>query len=111
MSLPPINFQALAQGPRGSTGGDYPYAIKARDLMKNFIFATLDLDLGMYEETPIGEHVQRRLKIKAGQDINQILYWDGYQYVPFDPPPLDGTYVFGAVNGSFRWIETEACEQ
>jgi hypothetical protein len=110
MSNPPVDFQALAQAPKGGTGGDYPYAIKARDLMKNFVFATLDLDIDLYEETPVGEHVQRKLKMKAGTTGNQLLYWDGYEYVPFDEPPATGTFVFGSVNGSLSWIQTEACD-
>jgi len=109
-STPPVDFQALVQAPKGGTGSDYPYAIKARDLMKNFAFATLDLDIQLYEEKPLGEHVQRRLKIKAGTIANQLLFWDGYEYIPFEGPPETGTFVFGSVNGSLSWIETEACE-
>ena len=50
-SNPPVDFQALAQGATGQTNADYPYAIKATDLMKNFVFATLDIAEGLYEET------------------------------------------------------------
>jgi hypothetical protein len=110
MANPPVNFQALVQAPKGGAGGDYPYAIKARDLMKNFVFATLDLDIDLYEETPIGEHVQRKLKIKAGTIANQLLFWDGYEYTPFEPPPASGTWVLGSIDGTIAWIETESCD-
>lgn len=88
---PPVDFQQLAQGATGTTNADYPYSIKATDLMKNFVFATLDIAEGVYEETAgMQGHRQRRLKIPT--------------------PPTDGTYVLGAVGGEIQWIETEGCE-
>lgn len=89
-SNPPVDFQALAQGATGTTNKDYPYAIRATDLMKDFVFATLDIEEGVYEETTgLQGHRQRRLKIPS--------------------PPSSGTYVLGAVDGSFQWIATEEC--
>jgi hypothetical protein len=89
-SNPPVDFQALVQGATGTTGKDYPYAIKATDLMKDFVFATLDIAEGVYEETTgMQGHRQRRLKIPT--------------------PPSTGTYVLGAVSGSIQWIATEEC--
>ncbi len=88
---PPIDFQSLAQGARGVSGKDYPWAIKATDLNKNFVFATLDVNEGLYEETTgLQGHRQRKLKIPS--------------------PPGSGTYVLGSVGGSLQWIATEACE-
>jgi len=110
-SNPPIDFQALLQAPKGGNGSAYPYAIKARDLMKNFVFATLDLDIDLYDETAAGEHVQRRLKIRAGTIAGQLLFWDGYEYIPFQQPPAEGTYVLGSVGGNIAWIATEACDE
>jgi hypothetical protein len=90
-ATPPVDFQALAQGARGQSGSDYPYAIKATDLMKNFVFATLDIAEGLYEETSGSQgHRQRRLKIPT--------------------PPTSGTYVLGSTGGALSWIETEACD-
>jgi hypothetical protein len=90
-SDPPVDFQALAQGATGTTNRDYPYAIKATDLMKNFVFATLIVDDALIDEA-IGAqgHTQRRLKIP--------------------PPPVQGTAVLGAINGALTWIGTEDCE-
>jgi hypothetical protein len=84
----PINFEEKARRPKGSTNGDYPYAIKAQDLMKNFVYAAIDFPEGVTGEF-IGEggHRQRRLK-----------------------PPARGTWVLGAKDGVVQWIETEACE-
>jgi hypothetical protein len=128
-SDPPVDFQQLAQGATGTTNRDYPYAIKATDLMKDFVFATLIVDEGMYEETTgLQGHRQRRLRIEPGTQTNQIAYWDGENYVPMTPPssksvlsydgssfawlvaPAGGTYVLGAVGGQIQWIETEECE-
>lgn len=89
-SDPPVDFQQLAQGATGTTNRDYPYAIKATDLMKNFVFATLDIAEGVYEETSGAQgHRQRRLKIPT--------------------PPSAGTYVLGSVNGTIQWVATEEC--
>jgi hypothetical protein len=36
---------------------------------------------------------------------------DGYLLeFPFWPPPGDGTFVLGAQNGQFVWLNTENCE-
>jgi hypothetical protein len=90
-SNPPVDFQQLAQGPTGQTNADYPYSIKATDLMKDFVFATLDIEDGVYEDiTGLQGHRQRKLKIPS--------------------PPGGGTYVLGSVGGEIQWIETEACD-
>jgi len=87
---PPVDFQERVKRPKGTTGSDYPYAISARDLMQNFVYATLDADVSLIEETTgTGGHKQRKLKIPA--------------------IPASGTYVLGAVDGAMQWIETEEC--
>lgn len=49
--------------PRGNTSADYPYAIKAVDLMKNFVFATINMDKELYVEQPgANGHRQRTLR-------------------------------------------------
>ena len=90
-SNPPVDFQELAQGATGATNADYPYSIKATDLMKNFVFATLDMEDGIYEETTgMGGHRKRRLRIPT--------------------PPGSGTHVLGVIGGTIQWIATEECE-
>ncbi len=89
-SNPPVDFESLVRGATGTTSRDYPYAIKAADLMQDFVFATLDIAEGVYEETTgTGGHRQRRLKIPT--------------------PPSSGTHVLGSVGGAIQWIETEEC--
>ena len=88
----PVDFEERAKRPKGTTNADYPYAIKARDLMQDFVYAALDADETLIEETTgQGGHKQRRLKIPA--------------------VPQSGTYVLGAENGTLTWIATEDCEE
>lgn len=107
---PPVDFQQIAQGPAGATNADYPYSIKATDLMRNFVFATMEVD-DLLEEATTGlqGHPKRRLKIRGASQQNSILYWDGSEYIPLAAPALSGTYVLGSVNGVLSWIETEEC--
>jgi hypothetical protein len=87
---PPINFEALAKSGGNSATGGYPYQIKSADLMRNFVFATLDVDESLTEQTTgQGGHPARRLKIPA--------------------VPASGTHVLGAVDGALTWIATEEC--
>jgi hypothetical protein len=86
----PVDFQQKVLLPKGQTASDYPYAIKATDLMQNFVFATLDIDDSLVESfSGQNGHAQRRLKIPA--------------------LPTSGTYVLGAVSGAFTWIATQDC--
>ena len=86
----PVDFEERVKRPKGNNGGDYPYAIKARDLMQNFVYAALDVDQSLIEETTgQGGHKQRRLNIPA--------------------PPTSGTHVLGAISGAIQWIATEEC--
>ena len=87
---PPISFQQAIQQPANPISGGYPYQIRASDLDKNFVFATLDADASLIESiTGTGGHTQRRLKIPA--------------------VPGSGTYVLGAVDGALQWLATEEC--
>jgi hypothetical protein len=88
----PVDFEERAKRPPGATNADYPYAIKARDLMEDFVYAALDVDDSLVEQkTGQGGHKQRRLKIPA-------------------LPSGSGLFVLGARGGALEWVETEACE-
>ena len=87
---PPVSFQQMAQQGGTPANGGYPYQIRASDLDKNFVFATLDADPSLVEtSTGQGGHPQRRLKIPA--------------------VPASGTHVLGSVDGKLSWISTEEC--
>lgn len=86
----PVDFEERVKRPKSNNGGDYPYAIKARDLMQNFVYAAIDVDETLIEDTTgQGGHRQRKLKIPA--------------------VPSTGTHVLGAVEGTIQWIATEEC--
>jgi hypothetical protein len=108
----PINFQKLAQSGGNPALGGYPYSIKGIDLMKNFVYAALDAEDDLIEIVSGQEgHEQRKLKISAGDQGNEILYWSGSKYVPLSAPPSSGTYVLGSTGGVLSWIETESCDE
>jgi hypothetical protein len=87
---PPVSFDTLVKSAGSSATGGYPYQLRAQDLDKNFVFATLDVDPSLITTaTGRGGHTQRRLKIPA--------------------VPTTGTHVLGAVNGALTWIATEEC--
>jgi len=125
---PPVDFEEKIRRATGTTNKDYPYAIKATDLMQDFVFATLDIEDGIFEETTgLNGYTQRRLKIEAGTEANQICIWDGSKITVIATPtegsvlaftngelsylqaPSSGTYVLGAVSGGLEWIATEEC--
>ena len=86
----PNIFSQLVKSASKSAAGGYPYQIKAADLDKNFVYATLEIDSTLVEETSGQEgFTKRKLKIPA--------------------LPKSGTYVLGAVSGGLEWIETEEC--
>ena len=85
----PVDFSKKAMASSQSSSG-YPYQSSASDLDKNFVYAALDVDKSLIEETSgDGGHTKRKLKIPA--------------------MPSSGTYVLGAISGSLSWIETEEC--
>jgi hypothetical protein len=85
----PVDFSAkIKTAP--TTGGGYPIQLSASDLMRNFVFAALEVDPSLIEQTTgQGGHAARKLKIPA--------------------VPGGGTHVLGAVDGTLQWIATEEC--
>jgi hypothetical protein len=129
---PPVSFQREIQQPGSPGSGGYPYQIRALDLDKNFVFATLDIDSSFIESiTGTGGHPQRRFKFPVGTVNNELLRWnaeanaweafgrgtsDGQLlvaqsggWVPFTAPPETGTHVLGSIGGVLQWIATEEC--
>jgi hypothetical protein len=112
---PPLSFESLARAANTPVSGAYPYSLKGRDLDKNFVYATLDVDESLIEQTTgQGGHPARRLAIPAvpgGDDPLQLTATGGaLSWAPGIPtPPTTGTHVLGAVNGALTWIATEEC--
>jgi len=87
----PVDFEEKVKRPPGVTNADYPYAIKARDLMENFVYAALDVDSTLIQEsTGEGGHKQRRLKIPS-------------------LPSGEGIHVLGTQGGALVWLPAETC--
>ena len=88
---PPINFDDLVKASKKSTCEGYPYQLSSKDLMRNFVFATLQVDSDHIESAQgLGGYPARKLKI-------------------FPTIPSEGTYVLGCVSGGLQWIATEEC--
>jgi hypothetical protein len=116
---PPVDFQSLAQGATGQTNADYPYSIKATDLMRNFVFATLDVEDGLVEATTgVQGHRQRKLRIPSppaeGAAVQLTaeggsLSWSAATSgIPAQPS--SGFVVLASIGGVVQWVETEACD-
>ena len=90
MANVPNIFSQLVKSAGKSSSGGYPYQIRAADLDKNFVYATLEIDSTLVEE-------------KAGQE--------GFtkRKLKIPPVPSSGTHVLGAISGSLTWIATEEC--
>lgn len=89
-SDPPVSFDSAKKAAGNPSNGGYPYQIRADDLDKNFVWATLEINAGLVEQTTgQGGHPQRKLKIPA--------------------VPGSGTHVLGAVDGTLTWLATEEC--
>jgi hypothetical protein len=111
----PVDFEEKARGAKSASGGGYPVQLSAADLMRNFVFAALDVDESLIETTTgQGGHPARRLAIPAvpgGGDPLQLTATGGaLSWAPGIPtPPAGGTHVLGAVDGALTWIATEEC--
>jgi hypothetical protein len=115
----PVDFEEKVRLPKGNTNADYPYSLKAADLMKDFVYAALDADESLVE-TVSGEkgYQQRRLKIPpvpSGGDPVQLtaeggsLSWSAATSgIP--APPESGFFVLASIGGVVQWVETEACD-
>jgi hypothetical protein len=96
---PPLSFESLARAANTPVSGAYPYSLKGRDLDQNFVFATLEVDEGLIEETTgQGGHSQRKLRIPGptGEKPLQLLYKnEDFSWGPAVPPGEDtGQMIF-----------------
>ena len=136
----PIDFEEKVKQPPAVGGvGGYPYSISAKDLMKNFVYASPVIPLngenglnGITEVTKTGPggHNMRELSttpLDPGTAVGEIAYWDGNAWTPLAVPVAgsilyhDGTNpIWLAPSGSGTtvltndgttpaWTETEEC--
>jgi len=106
---PPINFDDLVKASKKSTYDGYPYQLSSKDLMRNFVFATLHVDPDYIETAQgLGGYPARKLKFPPiPSDQSVLIAIDGAPR--WLSAPTAGTYVLGAISGSLSWISTEEC--
>ena len=61
----PVNFDELVKMPSGTGGTGYPYQISAKDLMKSFHYAALDVDDSWIDSPATSYGQGRKLKLPA----------------------------------------------
>jgi hypothetical protein len=68
------------------------------------VHAALDADEEIIESaTGQNGYTQRKLKIRAGTAVDQLMRWDGSQWLPLESPEDSGTYVLGSTGGVLSW--------
>ena len=110
----PVNFDELVKMPSGAGGKGYPYQISAKDLMKSFHYAALDVDDSWIDSPATSYGQGRKLKLPAvpsgGETQNLSSVGGSISWTPALPAlPAIGTHVLGCVDGTLQWIETEEC--
>lgn len=107
---PPINFDDLVKASKKSTAEGYPYQLSSKDLMRNFVFATLQVDPDHIEGAQgLGGYPARKLKIFPPIPSEQSVLIAINGAPIWLSAPTAGTYVLGSVTGSITWVSTEEC--
>lgn len=123
----PVDFSEKAKIPPAVGGAGYPYRISAKDLMRNFVHASLEVDttahssgLALAESKTTGEGGYAGRKISLAGTITieslpagvqgNILYHNGTAWVALSNPSGSTTSVLGHDGTSAFWIETTECE-
>lgn len=109
---PPINFEALVKAPKKSSVGGYPYQLSAKDLMRNFVWATLHISDRFVESSQgLAGYAARKLKdpYPEPQAEGQAALISVNGTVQWLNAPKEGTYVLGSITGALTWISTEEC--
>jgi hypothetical protein len=109
----PIDFEQKVKEPARIDGRQYPYQISAKHLMDNFRFAALQVDDDPSGDIFLSESKsasgQRKVSIGSNASLNDMLIYDGTDWVVFEPPSSSsGTFIHAYKNGHV-WIETEDC--
>lgn len=119
MSLP-INFEEKVKAAPAANGTGYPYRISATDLMKNFVFASVEVPLvgenglnGITETITIGMngHPKRQISttpLDPGTTVGDMLYWDGNAWTVL-APPSSGLHVLTHDGTTPAWSQTSEC--
>lgn len=103
----PIDFEEKVKLPPSPAGTGYPYRISAKDLMKDFVFASPIVDketpsgnkngLTVTETTGQGGHQARKLScthVPEAKKNGTLLRWKDDQWVTLDPPNFIGALIY-----------------
>jgi hypothetical protein len=80
-------------------GSDYtapPYRIRGSDLDENFNMVKPKSHVGSGPDVPY--------RVSESDQGWELVF-------PWWPPPQEGTWVLGVINGTIDWIPTEECEE
>lgn len=122
----PVDFEMLARS--AANGGGYPVQISASDLMRNFVFAALDVEQNGFAQiiNDAGQNGYPKRKVKIGpqneieggvlyyQEGNwissevpqegSILYYKNGEWLPCDPPESSKA-ILTYDNQKVDWVE------
>lgn len=125
MSLP-VNFEERVKGAPTAGGAGYPYRISARDLMRDFVYAavevpaTTDQDIrnGIKVVSGTGDngHTNRSIYAEPFPEkpvSGDMMYYDGAEWVSLRSPSPSGSgsgiFVLTHDGAVPSWAATEAC--
>jgi hypothetical protein len=118
----PVNFEEKVKVAPAPGGAGYPYRISARDLMRDFVYAAVEVPSftdqsirnGIKEIYGTGDngHTNRSIYAEPFPEnpaSGDIMYYDGAEWVSLAAPSGSGVFVL-THNGTVpSWTATEEC--
>lgn len=118
----PVNFEDKVRQPPAQNGTGYPYRISAKDLMKDFVYAAVEVPenivggvrngIKVTNVTGEGGHAGRAIFAEAfpeGAQAGDVMVYDGAQWVLVDAPSGSGVHVLSRSGSTVSWLATEEC--
>ena len=118
----PVNFEEKVKAAPAIGGAGYPYRISARDLMRDFVHASVEVPPytdqgfrnGIVEVRGTGDngHANRRIFAEAFPEnpaAGDLMYYNGSEWVSLPAPGGSVMHVLTHNGTAPAWTETEAC--
>ena len=121
MSLP-VNFEERVKSAPAVGGAGYPYRISARDLMRDFVYAAVEVP------SITDQRIRNGIKVVFGTGDNghtnrsiyaepfpenptsgDMMYYDGAEWVSLAAPSSSGTFVLSHDGSKPSWLATQEC--